>query len=1556
MSETAAARLAALSPERRKLLEQRLKGVSSAPSGIPRRPAGAPLVLSFAQQRLWFLDQLVPGSPFYNIPSAVPLKFALNVDVLLRCLNEIVRRHEALRTTFTSTAGKPVQVIAPSLQLDLPVIDLRPLQPAAREPEAIRLATEEARVSFDLCKGPLIRAKLLQLDAHDYVLLLTIHHIVADGWSMGIFFHELGALYSRFAVGQPSHLLDLPVQYADFAIWQRGWLQDGELERQLGYWRRQLSGIPKLDLPADRPRPSMPTFRGSFYPVLVPANVATSLKRLSGDHEATLFMTLLAAFQTLLHRYTGQDDIAIGCPVANRNRSEIEGMIGFFVNSLVMRTNFEGNPPFSSLLASVRETALEAYAHQDLPFEMLVEELQPDRDLSRNPLFQFIFQLLNAPGIDGSSSASPYMNIQSGTSKFDLNITFYEGPAGVSGGIEYNTDLFDLATIARLAGHYQTLLQGIAADPNQRISALPLLTAAERRQILVDWNATETEFPRDRPLAAMFEDRAAASPHSIAVEYGERTLTYADLNDRANQLAHHLQSLGIGRESRVGVCLERSPEMVVAVLGVLKARGVYVPLDSDYPKDRLAFMMADTGLEALVTQEAFLDRLPEAPVICLDRDHAVLAAREKHNPALPARGDDLAYIMYTSGSTGVPKGVSVLQRAISRLVLNTGYIRLGPADRIAQASSFSFDAATFEIWGALLNGGALVGITKDVMLSPLDFAAQLEASGISAMFLTAALFNQVAREYPQAFRSVRTLLIGGEALDPKWVRRVLDAAPPSRLLNAYGPTETTTFALCHPIQDVPPGASNIPIGRPIANTTVYILDRYGQPVPVGVPGELYIGGAGVARGYWNRPELSAERFVVNPFRSDSDAPLYRTGDLVRYLPDGAVEFLSRLDHQVKIRGFRIELGEIETTLTQHPAVKDAVVMARQDPPGDRRLVAYIVQDQGPSDGDQNIGASGAAQVEQWQKVYDEIIYSSLDKHTSTHKDALFNIKGWVSSYTQESLAADVMAEQVDQTVDRILALRPVRVLEIGCGTGLLLSRVAPNCQNYTATDFSATAIEYLREQISRSDQDFSNVHLLQRAADDFSGLEDGSFDAVVLNSVVQYFPNADYLVTVLRGAARAIRPGGAVFLGDVRNLALLEPLHAALALHRCADDLSLGDLRPRVAQSLAEEQELLINPSFFRALQSELPDLTSVEVRPKRGRDCNELTQFRYDAILRIAGPASAEAGPTNPEPAWVEWDPQSMTVAEVRRKLESGIPAIAYRGVPNARVAAEARAAALLKSEPASTKSLQLRQQAAQFKAGAIDPEEFWRVANELPYDVDVRWDGADPEGRFDVIIRRLGEPQEFVQDTGLPYPAPSSKHWRNFTNNPARGLFAKKLVPQLRGFLEDRLPDYMIPAAFVLLEELPLTPNGKVDRNAFPAPGHERADLETEYIAPRTPTEEKLAAIWSEVLGVTKIGINDNFFTQLGGHSLTATQLISRVREAFDIELPIRTLFEGPTIARLAEAVSTCQSDPKQLMAPKIGRIVSGPAESDLDIEHLSDDEVDAMLARFLAEETGQ
>ena len=1553
MSNTAS-RLAALSPEKKKLLEQRLKGLSTAPAVIPRRLEGGAPALSFAQQRLWFLDQLVPGNPFYNIFSPLPIQFAVNVDLLRRCLNEIVGRHEPLRTTFASVEGKPVQVIAPSLQLDLPVTDLSSLPAGARHAEAYRLATEEARTPFDLANGPVIRAKLLRLDLQDYILLLSMHHIVSDGWSLGILFQELGTLYMSFAAGQPSPLPELPIQYADFAVWQRGWLQGGVLDNQLSYWRRQLTGLPKLDLPADRPRPAMPSFRGSTFPLHVPAGLTVSLKRLSGEHEATLFMTMLAAFQALLHHYTGQDDIAIGSPVANRNRSEIEGLIGFFVNSLIMRTDFSGDPTFAEVLAQVRETALEAYANQDLPFEILVEELQPDRDLSRNPLFQVIFQLMSAPtgasgtgASGGNAAAGPAtapVNIQTGTAKFDLNITLWESPEGVAGGIEYNTDIFDLATIARMAGHYHTLLHGIVANPDQRISQLPIPTEAEKRQILVDWNATQTDFPRDRPLTSIFEDQVAAQPDAPAVMYGENRLTYAELNHRVNQLAHHLRSLGVGRESRVGICLERSPDMIVAVMGVAKAGGAYVPLDADYPKERITFMISDTGPQALITQEKFRERLPEglADIISLDRDEQLLAQCPLENPAPVTGSEDLAYVMYTSGSTGIPKGVCVPWRGIGRLVLNTDYVRLGRADRIAQVSNFSFDAATFEIWGTLLNGGQLIGIPKDVMLSPPDFAGALASSRITVMFLTSALFNQMAREYPEAFQTVRTLLVGGEALEPKWVRRVLDAGAPQRLLNAYGPTETTTFAVCHLIQTVPSAATNVPIGRPISNTTVYILNKYGQPVPAGVPGELYIGGPGVARGYWNRDELTAERFVSNPFGADTNGLLYRTGDLCRYLADGSIEFVSRLDNQVKIRGYRIEPGEIEACLSQHPEVKDAVVLAREDTPGDRRLVAYIVETGGKA------AQSEDTQVTQWQKVYDELIYNTLDDHSSTYQDALFNIKGWASNYTQEPFSQDAMKEQVDQTVNRILALRPKRVLEIGCGTGLLLSRIAPHCDFYAGTDFSEAALRYLEGEIRLSGRDYSNTTLLAAAANNFSGIEDGSFDVVVLNSVVQYFPSFSYLMEVLRSAVRAVAPHGAIFLGDLRNLRLLEAFHTSLALYRCEDALTVSELRAKVAQGLAEEQELVVDPAFFRALETELPEISAVEVRPKRGRDCNELTQFRYDVTLYI--------GESNAPPLPVEWSAW-RSFEDVREQLKGKAPVVAYRGVPNSRVAAVMSAAAKLKAECASARVADVGISLTA-DAGGVDPEDLYTLASEFHYKADIRWDAADDQGSFDVLFQTgsLSGAERTGNYSLEPLPT-LTRPWRKLTNNPGQTLFAKKMVPQLRNFLSGRLPDYMIPSAFVLLDEFPLTPNGKVDRAALPAAGPVRTAVETEYLAPRNEIEERLAAIWSEVLGVPRIGIHDNFFTQLGGHSLTATQLISRVRERFDIEFPIRTLFEGPTIARLAEAVADALKNPRDSTVPRMTRISRSaePEQAQIDVNQLSDDQVEAMISKLLAEEAG-
>jgi amino acid adenylation domain-containing protein len=914
--------------------------------------------LSFAQQRLWFLDQISPGNAFYNIHDAVYFDELLDAQALKQSISEIVSRHEILRTTFASIDGQPVQVIASQLTTPFLFSDLSSLPEDEREAELLGISAEEARHPFDLSRGSLIRTHLLRLGSREHVLLLTMHHIISDGWSLEVLKKELRELYKAFSAGQPSPLAELPIQYADFAVWQKDWLRGEVLDEQLSYWKQQLAGAPAfLELHADRPRPPVQTFRGASQWVDLPRSLTESLKTIGQREGVTLFMTGLAAFKALLYRYTGQADIVVGSPIAGRNRAELDGMIGFFVNTLVLRTHLNGDLSFRELLKHVRETALGAYAHQDLPFEKLVEELHPKRDTSRNPLVQVMFDLQNtvfsADSDSGeevsSEDASEQEYIERGTAKFDLSLALQESDRGLSAFVEYSTDLFDDKTITRMLCHFRHLLEGIARNPDQRLSRLPLLSREEERQLLVEWNDTGAARPDESCIHELFEAEAARSPEATAVTFKHEHLTYAELNRRANQLARRLRAMGVGEESLVGVCMERSVELVVSLLGVLKAGGAYVPLDPDYPGERLAFMIKDAGISCLLAQKRVAASLPTeaagASLLLVDADweNFIATERDENLRGVAATAANTAYVLYTSGSTGTPKGVSITHRAVNRLVRRTNYIELRPDDRIAQGSSFSFDAAAFEIWGALLNGAHLIVLNKDVLLAPQLLAREIVEAKISVLFLTTALFNQFADDIPGAFHSLRYLLFGGEAADTARVRRVLEESQLSgRLLNLYGPAENTTLATWHPLEAVPAEATSIPIGRPVANTQVYILDAELQPVPVGVAGEIYIGGDGLARGYPNRAELTAERFLPDPFGIEAGARLYRTGDLGRYLSTGQIEFLGRRDHQVKIRGFRVELGEIEAALKRYPGLKDAVVLMNESALDDKRLIAYLV--------------------------------------------------------------------------------------------------------------------------------------------------------------------------------------------------------------------------------------------------------------------------------------------------------------------------------------------------------------------------------------------------------------------------------------------------------------------------------------------------------------------------------------------------------------------------------------------------------------------------------------
>lgn len=927
-----------------------------APPIVPV-PRDGELPLSFAQQRLWFLGQLEPGSCVYNFPAAVRLKGPLNVVALEQSLNEIVKRHEALRTTFSIVDGRPVQVIAPLLTLTLPIVDLRELPETEREIEVQRLARSEARRPFDLAEGPLVRATVLRLGENEHVGLLIMHHIVSDGWSTGILIREMALLYQAFCSGRPTPLPELPVQYADFAHWQRQWLEGKVLETQLGYWKQQLLGAPPLlKLPTDRPRPAIQTFRGASQSLLLPKAVGEGLKALGRQEGVTLFMTLLAAFQTLLHKYTNQDDILVGTPIANRNRLEIEGLIGFFVNTLVLRTDLSDNPGFRTLLRRVREVCLGAYAHQDLPFERLVEELHLARDLSRNPLFQVMFVLQNAPvqAVELPGLSLRPVEVDTGTTHFDLTLHIADTEQGLAATLAYNTDLFEAVTITRMLGHLRNLLEAVAATPARRLSDLTLLTEAEQHQLLVHWNDTGIDCPDHLCIPQLFEACVERTREATAVIFENQQLTYGELNRRANQLANHLRALGVGPEIPVGLCLKPSLEMVIGLLGILKAGGVYVPMDPAYPKERLAFMLEDAEVPVLLTQHPLLAGLPEhnAKVVCLDSDWEETIAHERaDNPACSTLPENLAYVIYTSGSTGQPKGVQVSHASIADHCRNVqSYYQLDSTDRVLQFASLSFDLSLEQILPTLIVGARLVMMSADVW-HPTEFHKRIAELGLTVLNLSTGYWQELAREWadvPELIRGIepKVFIVGGDTMLPEflelWQRTPVSSV---RLINAYGPTEATITAtaldLTVPLRGHPT-FRQIPIGRPLANRKIYILGKYGNVVPVGIRGELHIGGPCLARGYLNRPDLTAENFIPNPFSEEPGARLYKTGDLARYLADGNVEFLGRIDHQAKIRGFRIELGEVEAALRQHPAVREAVVLAQANAPGEKQLVAYVV--------------------------------------------------------------------------------------------------------------------------------------------------------------------------------------------------------------------------------------------------------------------------------------------------------------------------------------------------------------------------------------------------------------------------------------------------------------------------------------------------------------------------------------------------------------------------------------------------------------------------------------
>lgn len=1521
-------------------------GAATLPPVVPG-PPGAPPELSPAQRRLWFLYRLDPSSPAYNLCDAFRLEGPVAPTLLARAFHRVVARHEPLRTLFPAAGAEPRPRVVADPRVELPVVDLRGLPTGAGGGEARHLGRRFAARPFDLEgdrePGALLRLLLVRLGADRHLLLVAVHHLAVDGWSFDLLYREVGDACRVLSAGRRWCPSRLPVRYADFAVWQRRLAEDpARREVHMAYWRSRLADLPTVELATDRPRRWARTGGGRLHRFHLPPETSRGLGRLARASGATPFIALLAAFHLLLARHTGADDVTVGFPLANRRRPELEGLVGFFVHTAALRERIVADGgrevSFRGLLGRVRDAVLEAHAHQDLPFERVVEALMPERELTQNPLFQTAFALRYGPEPrpDLPGAAVTRVSLDPPGARFDLEVHVStagpaDGPEAVEGPIEgsiegqalYDPALFDAATVGRLFRHYRTLAAAAAACPDAPVGALPLLAPGERHQLLEEWGrppAAGATGPA--ALVRRFAERAAEAPDAVAVVDGDGAtqLSYGDLAARAATLAARLRTAGVRAGDPVVLYLGRSLDLVTATLGALAAGATPLSVDPANPPERVAQILEGAFTAAasrvILTWESLVHRLPIEPTtpgttVLVDPGTGRPGQLAEGLPpvAPPADPDRLGFAVATSGSTGRPKIVELPQRGLAALIdcyRRTCGSRLGT--RHSMVAAPGFDASVCELWTALGNGATLELPPPYAAMDWEAVARWLAERRVEVGFLPTPLAEAfLAGTDGLSHRlSLGWLVTGGEALR---------ARPPAgatfSLLNAYGPAEATVIATWGPV--APEGEGLPALGRALPGVVLVLLDTRLRPVPAGAPGEICLGGPGLALGYRGQPSATAAPFVPDPWTGRPGERLYRTGDLGRFRPDGTLEFLGRLDQQVKIRGYRIEPGEVEALLKEHPEVAEAAVLVHGGPGGGKRLVAFVSGKPvagRPAWPGRDGGEGERRRVEHWRRLYDRIYWEPAAPRDRERSPG-FDFRGWNSSFTGEPIPAALMRQWLEATVTRILTLSPRRVLEIGCGTGLVLSRVAPRCESYVGTDFSREVLAALERRLTTGPRLPAEVRLLRREARDFTGIPRGAFDLVVLNSVVQYFPSLEYLVDVLRGAVAAAGPGGALFLGDVRSLPLLETQCASEELHRAGPELTAGataalwaQIRGRVRRRLLDEEELLLDPRLFLALERELPRIAAVDVEPRRGQGGDELTRFRYDVTLHLDRPSVGE--PVRPlEPRWLEWGREVGSLEDLARVLTrsttSGRPAaLLVVGVPNARLVADLERRRRLfgtRTEPG-----------AEGPSGRADPEDLLDLGRRTGHRARISWARWLPDGAFDALF----VPRATA--AGLPPGAPVADG-RSVPFGPPERLASDPLAPEhrrravlrLRAYLEERLPRYMVPAEIVLLAELPLSPNGKLDRRALARRASERRGVEGAGRDPAPPgcrEERRIAAVWSELLEVETVGLRDDFFL-LGGHSLLVVAVTERIEGELGVRLPLAEFFRDPTVAGLARAV---------------------------------------------------
>ncbi|MBK8549761.1 MAG: amino acid adenylation domain-containing protein [Ignavibacteria bacterium] len=1459
--------------------------------GIEAEPRPKLIPMSYSQERLWFIDRL-EGSVQYHMPFVLRLKGKLNKEVLAKALRQIVNRHEVLRTVIRQEEGVGYQFVIDAEGWELNYTDGSVYKDDENGTE--RYIQHLINIPFDLSDDFMMRADLIKITDDDHILTVTMHHIASDGSSISVITREIADLYRSYSENRKSGLLPLPIQYIDYAIWQRKHLQGEVFDKKLNYWKQKLQDTGQLQLPVDFPRPAIQSLKGAVAGFMLDKELSEKIKILSQKHGATLFMTLLTAYKVLLYRYSGQQDICVGIPIAGRQSKEMEALIGFFVNTLAIRNEVNGQDSFTELLKQVKATAMDAFENQEVPFEKVVDAVVGDRDMSKNPLVQVSFALQNTPEVKPESLGELILTdtkFEHTTAKFDLTLFIRETPAGIEGLFEYSTDLFREETIDQMISHFKELINSIVKDPGQSIETMPMLSEAEKWQQLYGFNDTFFAYPKNKSLIDLFEEQAAKTPDNVAVVFEKQSLTYKELNERSNQLAHYLNSKGVKEETLVPICIERGMDMITGILGILKSGAAYVPIDPEYPEERIKFILEDTGAEIIVSSLRSSDKLPasgEFEVILSDENLSLINEQPKVNLRSDIKPDNLAYIIYTSGSTGQPKGVMIEHGPVVNLIAaQTKYFNIKEDERILQFSNNSFDASVEQIFLALFNGASLILFSDGLQLNTALFEKFIHEQKITHLHSTPSFLENIQSVN---YEYLKRVIAGGEICKPGlaeyWKNK-------TSFYNEYGPTETTVTAVEYLYQtNIPEKSLTVPIGKPLSNIQAYILDKNKSPVPDGIEGELYLAGDCLARGYLNSPELTAEKFIKNIFsdkdKDKKDPRMYRTGDLCRRLPDGNIEYLRRLDDQVKIRGYRIELGEIESVMNKLDAVNTCCVILK--PGAGNKLVSYYV----PNLRELKVKERELyrQQIEGWKEIHDTEL---LQTEEAEGIDEEFNIIGWNDSFTGEQIEAAQMKEWLEDITEVILSEKPSRVLEIGNGTGLIYYQLAEKIQKYIGTDFSRSSVNQITQRISRGLRNYCPTELKVCAAHEITLSEEENVDTIILNSVVQYFPGEEYMNEVIGKSISLLKGNGRIIAGDVRDNRLLELFKGRLHIEKLAHSASVKEFKWAMEQEVLKEEELCFSPGYFYQLQTLYPQITHIEIKWKQASYINELSLYRFTAVIYVGQEKETL------KPDWTDWD-KIPDKQSIKNELKKGCEILALMNVPNPRLFKERLLSNALKDKSISNAGDLLDYMGRDDKE-STEVNGILNFAKSKNYHYTL-FTNEDPL-RINLLIEKntSDRSDRFVQQ---PFNQSSSISNVANTNIPLFNDISLHLKKEIRSMLQQSLPGYMIPSDMIALKQLPLTVNGKADRKFL----MQREDLlvsnKLNYQAPETETEKMLVNIWQELLGADRIGIHDNFF-ELGGHSLLGMRVISAIRKKLEAELAIKDLFLYPTIAELSLRLDT-------------------------------------------------